>query len=103
MDAQQEIKPTTLEEKSAAIAKLLSEEPELYEHFVKIQAMASQVDHIQKAYDERVDAVFKVGIRLVMTASNRKNLVITDEDSERAEQAVLSVSEVNGNVRYSLK
>lgn len=103
MDAPQEIKPTTPEEMSAAIAKLLSGNPELYEHFVKIQAIASQVDHIQKSFDERVDAVFKVGIRLVMTASNRKNLVITDEDSERAEQATLSVSEVNGNVRYTLK
>ncbi|MFL9021769.1 hypothetical protein [Proteus mirabilis] len=103
MERNDNLEHTTPADPDTQIVKLLEGNPDLLKHFYKLSALAGNVGEMERSFEERVDAVFKVGIRLVMVASNRKNLIVTDDDVAKAENSTLEVSENNGNVKYMIK
>lgn len=95
---------TTLEEKvNAVLAELETTNPEVHAVLVRDIAAGQQLEHVEKAFNERADKVFQAAIRLVMTASGRKNLIITEDNMTTAETARLEIQEIGGNVKYSIK
>ncbi|QPB11492.1 hypothetical protein JT321_gp65 [Providencia phage Kokobel1] len=95
---------TTLEDKVAAVlADLATSNPEVHAVLVRGVAADQQIEHIEKSFNERADKVFQAAIRLVMTASGRKNLIITEDNMSTAETTNLEITEIGGNVKYSIK
>lgn len=96
--------PTTLDDKVLAVlAELATANPEVHAVLVRCVAAEQQIEHIEKSFNERADKVFQAAIRLVMTASGRKNLIITEDNMTTAETAKLEITENGGNVKYSIK
>lgn len=77
-------------------------EDTLYDKPTEAQIYKALLEDKEAEFNKQLEAAYLAAIRLVMTACNRKNLIITEDVIARANNLQITTSEINGNPTYQV-